>query len=104
MVLVTAVCFIVKRHRRRLAHREARGVGIEHAGHENPSHGGSGRTERLDIALPLSEETPVQEPPPAYVPAGAASWQGDAEEFHVSTDHLFRMPRTEAILQFEKED
>lgn len=74
--------------------------------HENALHVGSGRTEGRNATprVILSEETLVQVPPPAYVPGEAGPRQGDTEGFLVSTDYSFKMPRTEAILQFVIED
>jgi len=99
MVLVTAVCFVVKRRRMRLAHREATGARARHVDslseRENSSHVALGRAERLDNAIVRTipgEEIHVREPPAAYVPAGAASWQGDTEELHVSRLTLQNSP------------
>jgi len=96
MVFVTAVCFIAKRHRKRLARHEAAEAGMDRVDsqseHENPPRlvkMRSGMTGRNHVTLPrviLSDETLVREPPPAYIPAGNSSWQDDAEEFLVSTD------------------
>jgi len=77
MVFITAVCFIIRRHRRRLAHRETTAVGTGRMNeHENTSDlmdAGSARIESYHAILSgaiLSDETLVQEPPPAYIPAG----------------------------------
>jgi len=96
MVFITAVCFIARWHRRRLARHETAEAGVDRVGsrgeHENPSRQvemGLGTTGGYYDTLPrviLSNETLVREPPPVYIPAGNGSWQDDVEGFPVSTD------------------
>ena len=87
MLLLAAVCFIIKRH------REARAVETGRANsqseHENTSHlmeMGSERTDNTNSRGISSEETLVQELPPAYMQAGTTSWRDDIEGFQVSGD------------------
>lgn len=91
MVLVVAVCLIIRRHRRS---REATGTETGHVNahseHENaPVDMRSGETERHNVAphAILSEDALPREPPPAYIPGGVASWQDNVEGFQVSTNH-----------------
>lgn len=93
-MLVTAVCLIIRRHRRRLGRSEAMGMETGHVNahseHENaPVDMRPGETERHNAAphAILSEEVLPREPPPAYIPWGAASWQDNVEGFRVGTDH-----------------
>lgn len=92
-MLVTAVCLIIRRHRRRLARHEATrmetGHVNAHSEHENaPVDIRPGETESHNAAphAIISEEVHLREPPPAYIPGGAASWQDNVERFRVSTN------------------
>lgn len=108
MAFATVVCFLVGRHRRRLAQREAMPVGAGHAsswsGHDNP-----GRGERHDTAplrTILSEENNiVQVPPPVYLPAGIPLHplrQGEAEGLRVSTGRPFLRPALRQFFNFKQ--
>ena len=103
MVLVTAVYFIVKQHRRRLAQHEATGGGMGRAnsrgGQLDTESGRIGRDHAIILRGILSDGALVREPPPAYIPAGAVSWLDNAEGFLVSTVYdPTRVSRIETII------
>ena len=88
MLFATVACIIVKRHRRRVAQREAMAVGTGHVDSQGEGGGSSqttdilsGRTERDYVTLPRafpSLGSPVREPPPACV-RGVGLPRGDSE-------------------------
>jgi len=77
MLLATAACVIIKRHRRRPARCGTTVVGADRVDsrgeHESASQLEdllSGRTEGYHAILPRGFQDLVREPPPAYMPAG----------------------------------
>jgi hypothetical protein len=94
MTFVAVVCFIIRQHRRRFYRCEATGVnmGCVNAQSEQPNVGHldvlSGRSEwrLVDWGRAfLSEETLVQEPPPAYIPhRRGRPWEGQMMQGRVS--------------------
>ena len=96
VLFATAVCIIIKRHRKRSARRGATAMGADRADswgeHENASQLVSTRLGKYDVDLPhpfLSAESLVREPPPAYMPVEGfprevMRW---VERFQVSVDN-----------------
>lgn len=106
MVFVTAACFVVWQHRRGIARREATTSQMgqvdsqsEHGNISHPAYEGSERAERenVDPGVVPSEETRMQQLPPAYIPGEAALGRGETVGFLVSMDHPFNFSRTETI-------
>ena len=74
-LFATAVCIIIKRHRKRSARRGATAVRVDRVDsqgeHENSSQLVATRSGRYDANFPypfLNVEGLVREPPPAYIP------------------------------------
>ena len=106
MAFAAAVCLVVWQHRTEIARREATTSQMgqvnsqgEHENISHPTYEGSERAEMYDADLGLipSEETPVQQLPPAYIPGEAALGRDETVGFLVSMDYPFNFSRTETI-------
>lgn len=106
VLLATAVCYIIRRHRRSLElHAGTRTERVySQSENGNPLHLvdiRSGRTWGYYVALPrvtLSDESIIQEPPPAYMPTENYIMARSMEGLRVSTDDLFTPLRTKTTI------